>query len=40
MSENEIILLDIIRKNENPKQALITAIEIITKYLEQPESFE
>ena len=40
MTENEIELLQIIRENENPEKALITAIEIITKYLEQPESFE
>ena len=40
MTNNEITLLNIIRENENPEQALVTAIEIIIKYLEQPESFE
>ena len=40
MTENELKLLSIIRENENPEQALITAIELIIKYLEQPESFE
>ena len=40
MTNNEIELLNLIRNNANPEQALITAIEIIIKYLEQPESFE
>ena len=40
MSETELKLLSMIRENANPEQALITAIEVIIKYLEQPESFE
>ena len=40
MTQNELKLLNIIRENDNPEQALITAIELIIKYLEQPESFE
>ena len=40
MTNNEIELLNLIRENDNPEQALSTAIEIIIKYLEQPESFE
>ena len=40
MSETELKLLSMIRENDNPGQALIMAIEIILKYLEQPESFE
>lgn len=33
-------LLTIIRNNENPEQALKTAISIITSFLEQPLSFQ
>ena len=40
MSETELKLLSMIRENDNPEQALTKAIEIIIKYLEQPESFE
>ena len=40
MTDNELKLLSMIRENDNPEQALVTAIEIIIKYLEQPESFE
>ena len=40
MTENELTLLSMIRENDNPEQALITAIDIIIKYLSQPESFE
>lgn len=40
MTETELKLLSIIRENDNPEQALVTAINIIIKYLEQPESFE
>ena len=40
MTDNEIKLLNLIRENDNPEQALVTAIEIIIMYLEQPESFE
>ena len=40
MTETELKLLSIIREHDNPEQALITAIELIIKYLEQPESFE
>lgn len=40
MTENEIKLLNLIRNNENPDQALVTAIQIITDYLKQSESFE
>ena len=40
MTNNEIELLKLIRENDNPTQALVTAIELIIKYLEQPESFE
>lgn len=40
MTENELRLLKLIRENDNPEQALITAIEILISCLTQPESFE
>ena len=40
MTNNELELLKLIRENDNPEQTLVTAIDIILKYLEQPESFE
>ena len=40
MSETELKLLSMIRNHDNPGQALLTAVELIIKYLEQPESFE
>ena len=40
MTNNELKLLNIIRENDNPEQALVVAIEIITMYLEQLESSE
>ena len=35
MTANELKLLNLIRENANPERALIKAIEIIIKYLEQ-----
>ena len=35
MTQNELELLNIIREHDNPEQALVTAIELIIKYLEQ-----
>lgn len=40
MSENEIKLLEVIRNSTDPEKAILTAIEIILEFLEQPESFE
>lgn len=40
MTDNEIKLLNIIRENKNPEQALVTAIEIILSYLNHHESSE
>ena len=40
MSNNEIELINMIRENDNPEQAAMVAIDIILKYLRQPESFE
>lgn len=37
MSNNEIELLNLIRENDNPEQALTTAIEIILSYLANPD---
>lgn len=36
MTENEIELIEMIRNNPNPEQALVTAIEIIIDFLKQP----
>ena len=40
MTANEIELINLIRDNENPNQALSTAVDIILLYLTQHESFE
>lgn len=40
MTENEKTLIKLIRENDNPQQALITAVDIITCYLKQNKSFE
>lgn len=40
MTENEKELIDIIRENKNPKQALMTAAVIILGFLKQHESSE
>ena len=40
MSENETMLINLIREHKNPEQALTVALEIIINYLKQPESFE
>lgn len=37
MSKNEIELFRIVHENDNPEQAVLTAIEIFTAFLEQPE---
>ena len=39
MSNNKIELLKLIRENDNPEQALLTAIDIILLSLAQPESY-
>lgn len=38
MSENEKELIDLIRENDSPEQALMTAALIIVGYLKQHES--
>jgi hypothetical protein len=40
MSNNELELINIIRENDNPVQALTTATLIVLDYLKQHESFE
>lgn len=40
MTENEIKLLDLIRENDNPEQALSKALEIIVWYLNHHALFE
>lgn len=40
MTENEKKLLDMIRKHDDPEQALIIAVDIISKHLAQLESSE
>lgn len=40
MTENEKELIKIIRENDNPEDALMTAAVIILGYLKQHESFE
>ena len=37
MTDNELELLNLIRTNDNPEQALIKAMDIILSYLSQPE---
>ena len=40
MTENEKELIKLIRENDNPEQALMTATVIILGFLKQHESFE
>ena len=37
MNENEITLFNIINENDNPEQAVLTAIEVFTAFLKQLE---
>lgn len=40
MTENETELIELIRNNENPEQALLIAIDIIIDFLNHHESVE
>lgn len=40
MTQNEIELLKLIRENDNPTSALMTATLIVLGFLKQHESFE
>lgn len=33
MSENETMLINLIREHKNPEKALVTAVEVIVSYL-------
>lgn len=38
MTEKELRLIELIRENDNPEEAILTAVSIITSFLEQHES--
>ncbi len=38
MTENEMKLLEMIRKNDNPEQALLVAVKVIADFLNRPVS--
>ena len=40
MTENETVLINLIREHKRPDVALVTAIEIILSFLNHPESSE
>jgi hypothetical protein len=40
MTDNELKLIELIRENDNQEEAIITAVSIITSFLEQLQSFE
>ena len=40
MTENERELINLIRENDNPEKALLTAVETILLYLKQNGSFQ
>lgn len=40
MSNNKIELLNIVRENDYPEEALLVAVEIISSFLEQSESYQ
>ena len=40
MTDKEIELINLIRENDNPEEAIITATAIIHEYLKQHESSE
>lgn len=37
MSENEIMLINLIRQHKNPEEALATAVKIIIDYISNPK---
>lgn len=39
MTENELKLIKLIRENDNSEEAIVTAVSIITSFLEQEKSF-
>ena len=38
MSENETLLLNLIRENKNPREALAIAVSVLLSFLNHPES--
>lgn len=40
MTENELNLIKLIRENDNSEEAILTAVRIITSFLEQEKSSE
>ena len=40
MTDNEIKLINLIRENDNPEEATLTAVNIILSFLEQQRSSE
>ena len=38
LSENEIELMRIVYENDNPEQAVLTAIKVFAAFLEQPQA--
>ena len=40
MTDNETALLNLIRNNDNPEQALLVAVEVIVGFLNHPEASE
>jgi hypothetical protein len=39
MTDNELKLINLIRENDNQEEAIITAVSIITSFLERERSF-
>lgn len=39
MTDNELKLIKLIRENDNSEEAILTAVSIITSFLEQEKSF-
>ena len=40
MSENEMRMLDMVRENDNPAMAMLTAISVFSAFLEQLQEAE
>lgn len=39
MSENELVLINMIRESEDPKKAMVTAIEVICQFVGDRKKF-
>lgn len=40
MSKNKIELLKLIFENDNPEEVILTALDVVTSFLKQPESYQ